>query len=176
MKILILVGSASQNSHSLGLGRSIQNGLQGRGVEAELIDLITYSLPGFDREVDKAKTHDEKTAQFIAKSHEADGFVWVTPVYHNSFSATLKNALDWQHFSLDGKTVGFASNGGNRAPVALDQLSVVARSQHLISSPSRVCTSAEDYDDDMNITPEDIVNRIGVFCDDLVRLTLKIAS
>jgi azobenzene reductase len=146
MKILILIGSANKNSHSLHLGQAISSSLQKREANTDLIDLVELGLPSFDRAVDLSKNYDEKTANFLQKAREVDAFVWVTPVYHNSYSSTIKNALDWLHFFMDGKVVGLASNGGNRAPVAIDQLMIVARSQHLIISPERVCTQEDDYE------------------------------
>jgi NAD(P)H-dependent FMN reductase len=174
MNILILVGSADKNSHSLHLGRSIADSLAKHNSEVELIDLITYGLPPFNRQADRQNAYSQETKEFIEKSRQADAYVWVTPVYHNSFSSTLKNALDWQHFFLDGKTVGLASNGGNRAPVAIDQLMVIARSQHLVTSFQRVCTEEDDYDSELNIVSPAIQRRIDDFAAELVSLTNKI--
>jgi len=173
MKILTIVGSANKNSHSLHLGQAITASLEKKEATVELIDLVEYQLPIFDRARDLAKDYDEKTASFLQKTREADGFVWVTPVYHNSYSSTIKNALDWQHFSLDGKTVGMASNGGNRAPVAIDPLMMVARSQHMIISSARVCTQESDYDESLNIASPEINKRIEQFADELILLTKK---
>lgn len=131
MKALILVGSGDASSHSLSLGRAIEAELKALNVETELINLIEYGLPLFDRGVERADAYDEKTRSFLEKSYAANAFVWVTPIYHNSFSAILKNALDWQHTKFPGKVVGLASNGGGRSPQAVDQLMMVARAQQL---------------------------------------------
>jgi NAD(P)H-dependent FMN reductase len=174
MKILILVGSGDQNSHSLHLGQAIEKSLQNQGAETALINLVELGLPLYDRSVERGQGWDEKTAEFLELSRGVDSYVWVTPVYHNSYSAVLKNALDWQHFFMDDKVVGIASNGGNRAPVAIDQLMIIARSQHLIASPVRVCTEEEDYDEDLNIKSETISKRVEDFCNELIKLTGKI--
>lgn len=171
MKVLILVGSGDSKSHSLSLGRAIQDKLNSYGAETELINLIESGLPLYDRSVERADQYDETTRSFLEKSYSADAFVWVTPIYHNSFSSTLKNALDWQHTKFPGKVVGLASNGGNRSPQAVDQLMLVARAQHLVSGRIRVCTDSGDYDDNLAVKAPNILARITDFCDELVFLT-----
>lgn len=172
---MLLVGSGDENSHSLHLGQAIELSLKAKSTETTLINLAELGLPVYDRAVERTNSYDQKTSDFLKVSREADAYVWVTPVYHNSYSAVLKNALDWQHFFMDDKVVGMASNGGNRAPVAIDHLMVIARSQHLIISPVRVCTDeGEDYDEELNITSETINKRIEDFSNELVKLTKKI--
>lgn len=176
MKILILVGSADTNSHSLHVGQAIQSELQSLNQNVELINLVEYELPLYNRTIERQSTYDEKTRSFLDKSLEMDAFVWVTPIYHNSYSAMLKNALDWHHSTkFPGRVVGIASNGGNRSPQAADQLTLVARSQHMLTIPTRVCTNEdEDYDENLNITSESINERIKKFANELVEITEKI--
>ena len=112
----------------------------------------------------------------MEKSYDADAFVWITPIYHNSFSSVLKNALDWQHTSFPGKVVGLASNGGERTTQAVDQLMWVARAQHLIAAPTRVCTHRDDFDEKRNIVALDIKKRIKQFAKELVDLTERVSA
>jgi azobenzene reductase len=174
MRVMILVGSGDTQSHSLSLGKEVQTKLNGLGAETELINLIADPLPPYDRAIERADAYDDKTRDFLKRSYEADAFVWVTPVYHNSYSSILKNALDWQHTKFPGKVVGLASNGGNRSPQAVDQLMIIARAQHLISGRVRVCTDASDYDG-LKLADDGIRARITDFCDELVYLVGKIA-
>lgn len=176
MKILILVGSGDKNSHSLHLGQAIEKSLQDKGADTNLMNLVEHGLPLYDRSIERSKSWDNKTADFLKLSLEVDAFVWVTPIYHNSYSSTLKNALDWHHSTkFPGKVVGLASNGGNRSPQAVDQLMLVARSQHLLVSTIRVCTDEnEDYDEQLNITSEAINQRIEDFSNALVNLVAKV--
>lgn len=178
MKILLLAGSGDVNSHSLHLAQTIDAKLKALGAETELINLVEYGLPLYDRSIERQKAQDEKTRSFLDKSLEMDAFVWVTPIYHNSYSSTLKNALDWHHSTkFPGKVVGLASNGGNRSPQACDQLTLVARSQHMLTIPTRVCTDEDiDYDENLNITEPNILSRIDKFAEELVTLTGKLSS
>ncbi len=177
MKIMILVGSADQDSHSLHLGQAIEKGLQDKNADITLINLVESGLPLYNRSIEREDKFSEATRSFLKESLEMDAFVWVTPIYHNSYSSTLKNALDWHHTTkFPGRVVGLASNGGNRSPQAADQLILVARSQGMITIPTRVCTDEIDYDDALNISDEGIKQRIERFCDELVSTSQKLKS
>lgn len=176
MKIGILVGSSDRESHSLGLGKEIQNQLVRGDVEVTLLNLIEENFPMYDRALERADEIPEVIQNFHRMSEQMDAFVWVTPIYHNSYSAMLKNAIDWQHkMKFHGKVVGLASNGGNRSPQAADQLTLVARSQGYITVPKRVCTDEADYNDEYQLTNEAIQQRIEDFCEQLVAITKRIA-
>lgn len=164
-KVIILVGSATEKSRSLHLGERIGEALTQRGHDIDLMDLRTLKLPHYDVSIEATKTYDEKTQTFLDKSHAADGFVWVTPVYHNSFSSLLKTALDWQHdFYFDNKVLGVASHAGpDRSPAAADQLLMVARSQHYVHIPTRVFTKNVDYNEQKILVDKDILERIERF-------------
>jgi azobenzene reductase len=165
--ILILVGSSSHNSHSLNLSKYIQSHLNQTGIHSTLIDLVEYKLPQYDLDLEQDLIqNDLKVKEFMNLSKHADGFIWATPIYHGSFSGILKNALDWQHFFLDGKVVGLVSNGG-RGPQACDALTLVARTQHAVTIPTRVCTHKTDYDEQRNLIAQDIFVRVEKFCSEM---------
>jgi azobenzene reductase len=177
MKIMILVGSADVESHSKGLGLAIKQHLEVLKQEVELINLVEYGLPLYSRTIERQNLFDDKTRKFLDSSLEMDAFVWITPIYHNSFSAMLKNALDWHHSTkFPGRVVGIASNGGSRSPQAADQLTLVARSQHMVTIPTRVCTDESDFDENMNLVNQDIIDRIEKFAKELSSFTQKLRT
>lgn len=173
MNILLLVGSGDTNSHSLHLAQAIEAKLRESGATTEVVNLLETGLPIYDRAVERDDTYDDVTRNFLSKSEAADAFVWVTPIYHNSFSGILKNALDWQHSKFPNKIVGLASHGGGRSPQAVDHLMHVARAQHGISVRTRVCTQDGDYDEELNITEPMIQKRIADFSAELLALTIQ---
>ncbi len=175
MKALILVGSSDKQSHSLALGNKIGELLESKVDSVEVMNLADTEIPLYNRAIEREASYSNKVKEFLEQSVEADIIVWVTPIYHNSFSGTLKNALDWQHKTkFDGKVLGLASNGGNRSPQAVDQLMLVARSQGYITVPKRVCTQESDYDENLNLTDENILSRTNDFVEQLVSLANKI--
>lgn len=163
-KVIVLVGSGTDNSRSLNLAGTIAEALKGQGLAVEIIDLLKLQLPPYNVKTEANKSYDPKTQDFLDKSKAADGWVWVTPVYHNSFSSILKNALDWQHFYFDHKVLGLASHAGpDRSPAAGDQLLMVARAQHFVPVPIRVFTKNDDYNEHKQLTSQEMKNRIADF-------------
>lgn len=175
MRVLILVGSGDAESHSLHLAQAIESDLQQQQVDTKLINLVESNLPLFNRTVERNDTYDPVTRQFLDDSAEADAYVWVTPIYHNSFSGILKNALDWQHSKFPNKVVGLASHGGHRSPQAVDHLMHVVRAQHGIAARTRVCTEDGDYDGDLNLADASIIERVRDLTVELIALTKKLA-
>jgi len=175
MKLIVLVGAGTEDSRSLSLGKAIAVALQRPDVEVELIDLLELKLPPYNATTEVNKTYDTKTQKFLDKSRAADGWVWVTPVYHNSFSSILKTALDWQHFTFENKVLGLASHGG-RSPAAVDQLLMVARAQHFVTIPLRVCTGNMDFDEHKQLSSPEIEERIQNFAKEFQTFLHKFAS
>jgi NAD(P)H-dependent FMN reductase len=163
-KIIVLVGSGTEKSRSLNLAQAVATALQGPNIEVEIIDLLHLQLPAYNVTTEANASYDQKTQEFLDKSKTADGWVWVTPVYHNSYSSILKNALDWQHFYFDHKVLGLASHAGpDRSPQAADHLLMVARAQHFVPVPTRVFTKNDDYDEEKQLTSDEIKQRIADF-------------
>jgi azobenzene reductase len=158
-KVIVLVGSGTRASRSLSLGRYIAERLTQAGAEVEIIDLLELQLPTFNATTEHDQTYDDKTRTFLEKSRAADGWVWVTPVYHNSYSSLLKTALDWQHWFFDGKVLGLVSHAG-RNPIAMSQLLMIARAQHFVTIPTWISTQNSDYDESKNVISTDIRERI----------------
>jgi NAD(P)H-dependent FMN reductase len=102
---------------------------QRKDVHTELLDLETIALP-FHNELAPPMTgtyvhaHTQKWSKIV---NAADGFVFVTPEYNHSFSAVLKNAIDYLYHEWNFKPVAFISYGslagGSRA---VEQLRTVA--------------------------------------------------
>ncbi len=91
------------------------------GIEVELLDLQEINLPLLDETVPPAmgQYSNEHTKAWSSKIAEADGFIFVTPEYNHSYSAILKNAIDYLFKEWNYKPVTFISYGsvagGSRA-------------------------------------------------------------
>jgi NAD(P)H-dependent FMN reductase len=82
--------------------------------DVELIDLAEVNLPFLDEPHHPAQRRytRQHTRDWSATVDAADGFVFVTPEYNNSFNAPLKNALDYLHHEWRYKPAGFVGYGG----------------------------------------------------------------
>lgn len=90
-------------------------------ITVELLDLEKIKLPFYD-EAAPPKMNEytkEHTKEWSKAISESDGFVLVTPEYNHSYSAVLKNALDFVYYEWNYKPVSFISYGseagGSRA-------------------------------------------------------------
>lgn len=90
-------------------------------IEVELVDLQTLGLPFYDEATPASQqvyTH-EHTKSWSEIIGNADGFVFVTPEYNHSYSAVLKNAIDYLYREWNHKPVTYVSYGslagGSRA-------------------------------------------------------------
>ena len=84
------------------------------GFDLELVDLQELDLPLLDepnhprlRNYTKEHTH-----AWSATVDAADAIVFVTAEYNHSYTAALKNAIDYLHHEWRHKPLGFVSYGG----------------------------------------------------------------
>lgn len=82
-------------------------------IKVEFVDLAEVNLPFLDEALPAAmgqyaNPHTKAWAKVIG---EADGFIFVTPEYNYSFSAVLKNAIDYLNKEWNYKPVTFVSYG-----------------------------------------------------------------
>ncbi|MDO8187887.1 NAD(P)H-dependent oxidoreductase [Conexibacter sp. JD483] len=103
------------------------------GWEIDLADLAEIGLPFMD-EPNHPRLRKYEHAHTIAWSERvaaADAFVFVMPEYNHTFTAPLKNALDYLHVEWQHKPVALVSYGGIsaglRAATAIKQALVALR-------------------------------------------------
>lgn len=113
-KVMIIVASVREGRIGLPVGRWVEKELASRDVEVDWADLKDVALPFMDEPNHPAMqqyTH-EHTKAWASRVADADAFIWVTPEYNHSFTAPLKNAIDYLVHEWRGKTVAFVSYGG----------------------------------------------------------------
>ena len=94
-KILVLAGSARQDSVNRKVARQTVEALRDAGVEPTLADLRDFPMPIYDGDLEAGEglPPAAKALKELARGH--DGFAIASPEYNGSFPALLKNALDW---------------------------------------------------------------------------------
>lgn len=100
-------------------GRGVADWFYGKAVaaglfEVELVDLAEVKLPFMDEPNHPRLRQyvNAHTKEWSATVDRADAYVFVTPEYNHSFTAVLKNALDYLHHEWHHKPAGFVSYGG----------------------------------------------------------------
>ncbi|PSP85326.1 FMN reductase [Halobacteriales archaeon QS_6_64_34] len=120
-----VVGSLRDESYTrVAIQRALE-AAEDAGGTTELLDLREYDLPVFDADDRDAGDAPEVTRRI----RDADSILLGTPVYHGSYSAPLKNALDYCGFDeFENKTVGLLAVAGGGFPItALEHLRSVCR-------------------------------------------------
>ena len=82
-------------------------------MKVELLDLSKINLPFLD-EPSPPKMHKytkEHTKEWSKTVDKGDGFIFITPEYNHSYSAVLKNAIDYLFYEWNYKPVTLVSYG-----------------------------------------------------------------
>jgi azobenzene reductase len=175
IQVLIFSGSLNSPSHTRANMEFIAGLLTDRAVGVYLWDPHDHPLPFHDPRYhhDPHSNESEEVRSLARLAERADAFVWGTPVYHNSFSGILKNALDnLSYLYFRHKPVALVSNGGERTGIQpLDQLRIVARGLYGVAIPTQVVTISSDFeriDDRYVIVNEVIHKRLGLLVNELL--------
>lgn len=114
-RLLVVIASTRPGRAGLPIGtwfaeRAREHG----GFEVEIADLAELALPFLDepnhpRRADYVEPH---TKSWSATVDAADAIVFVMPEYNHSFTAPLKNAIDFLHNEWAHKAAGLVSYGG----------------------------------------------------------------
>lgn len=150
LHILLVAGSAEYPSRVRAALTVLENALQKRGATTYLWDLHDEPLPLFDPcyYMNPFAHPVESVRRFAQIAKQANAQVWGSPVYHNSFSGVLKNALDTLSVPhLQHKPIALLSSGSNdrTGSQPCDQLRIVARGLHAVPIPTQVVTLPTDF-------------------------------
>jgi NAD(P)H-dependent FMN reductase len=149
--------------------------------EVEVLDLAEVGLPLLDepKHPRLQQYEHQHTKDWSATISRGDAFVFVTPEYNHSFSAPLKNALDYLHVEWRDKAVGFVSyggvSGGTRAVQALKPVVGALRMFPLMDAVN-IPFVASLLDDDRNFTPNETTESAAkAMLDELALVTASLA-
>src|SRR5215471_11069774 len=102
-KILVLAGSTRTGSTNRLLARDAAETLRNAGLEAVFADLRDYPMPLYDGDLEAASGLPPAARTLKDLARESDGFAIASPEYNGSYSAVLKNAIDWISRPEDGE-------------------------------------------------------------------------
>lgn len=143
--VLILCGSRRQPSYTAGLASAIAGSLVQAGAVVDYLVPDRLPFADADTRLEREAHGDPAVADLFARAGSADAIVLASPVYHNSSSGLLKNAIDWLGMrEFRGKAVGLASHGGS-SPQPVDHLRIVTRALQAIAIPTQVCTAEAHF-------------------------------
>jgi NAD(P)H-dependent FMN reductase len=163
-----IAGSLRDESYTrIGIQRALDTAEEAGGT-AELLDLREYDLPVFD--ADHREAGD--AVALTDAVYDADSILLGTPVYHGSYSAPLKNALDYCGFDeFEHKTVGLLAVAGGGFPItALEHLRSVCRALNCWVIPHQAAIPrARNSIEDGQIVDDGILDRVDTLGEEAVR-------
>ncbi|WP_336325603.1 NADPH-dependent FMN reductase [Halovenus sp. HT40] len=131
------------------------------GATTTMIDLREYELPVFDPDDSEAGDADRLQEQL----QRADSIVLGSPMYHGSYSAPLKNALDYSGFDeFENTTVGLLGISGGKFPTGtVEHLRSICRALNAWVIPHQaVVPNAYEQFDEGEFVDEKMAERVAV--------------
>lgn len=103
-KLLAFSGSLRQHSFNQSIVIAASDGAKAAGAEVTIVHLNDFKAPLFNEDDEAASGIPANAKKLKALMMEHDGFLIATPEYNSSFSAALKNAIDWASRMEEGET------------------------------------------------------------------------
>lgn len=129
MHISILSGSTRINRQSHRVALALEKMIVAQGLHSvEVLDLAHYDFPIMEEVLHRHPHPPAGLADFAERIRQSDAFLFVSPEYNGSYTAALKNAVDYlKEREFARKTIGVASVstgmlGGIRAALSMQQL------------------------------------------------------
>ena len=114
-RITILYGAIREGRLSIRAGRAIKNALEASGkAEISFIDIKDYNLPVMEARLKDMTDPPAALLDISRKLETADGIVFVTPEYNNSYSGAMKNAVDYFTKEWAKKPIGIVCGSNGR--------------------------------------------------------------
>jgi chromate reductase len=103
VRILAFSGSTRTGSYNKKLLKIAINGARKAGAEVTELDLRDIPMPLYDGDLEVHEGIPANGLEFCDLLFEHDGLLIASPEYNGSFSAVLKNSLDWASRPQEGK-------------------------------------------------------------------------
>lgn len=114
IRITILYGAIREGRQSIRAARAVEKALRETGkADVHFIDIKHYNLPVMESRLFETEEPMDGLLQISDALSTADGILFVSPEYNNSYSGALKNTVDYFTKEWAKKPIGVvaASNG-----------------------------------------------------------------
>ncbi|GAB55612.1 NADPH-dependent FMN reductase [Glaciecola punicea ACAM 611] len=102
-KLLAFSGSLRQHSYNHSIVVAASEGARAAGCKVTIVHLNDFKAPLFSEEDEAVSGIPDGAKKLKTLMMEHDGFLIATPEYNSSYSAALKNAIDWASRMEDGE-------------------------------------------------------------------------
>jgi NAD(P)H-dependent FMN reductase len=156
-----LCGSLRDDSHTRTALAHALDEADAFGATTTMLDLREYELPVFDPDNRDAGDAERLRSELRA----ADSVILGSPMYHGSYAAPVKNALDYSGFDeFENTTVGLLGISGGRFPTrTVEHLRSVCRALNAWVIPHQaVVPNASSQFDGGEFVDEKLADRVAV--------------
>lgn len=102
-RILAFAGSIRANSLNKTLVRLTAAAVEEAGADVDIIDLRDYPMPLYDGDIEVSQGLPDKAVELRRLMLSHQGWLIASPEYNGSFTALLKNAIDWTSRPVHGE-------------------------------------------------------------------------
>ncbi|MBZ8176282.1 hypothetical protein GSS88_00470 [Corynebacterium sp. 3HC-13] len=165
--IMILAGSHRIGWHTSALAAEAARQLREKGHSVDFVEVSALDLPMHNPE-DHQNPHasgDSRVRGFADRIQAASAFIFVTPIYHGSYSSWLKRVID--HFTISlvhDKPMAIMVHGGGRfSGSAIEHLRSICVNLHGRLINTAVATNVGDFSADngtLRVSNDIIVGRV----------------
>lgn len=117
IKLLFFAGSTRRGSLNQKLARKAAKLAEQKGVDVSVVDLKDFQMPLYDGDLEAEKGLPGNAIKLKKLFVEHDGFYIASPEYNSSFSALLKNSLDWISRPHEKDETPLSAYGGKIAAI-----------------------------------------------------------
>lgn len=130
MRVAIILGSIRTGRQTHKIAYYLQNQLQHRDIQVEMIDLVQNQLPMMEERMGRNTTQPDVIEEVSLKLKQCDAMILVSPEYHGSYTGVLKNMLDYYWGEFNRKPVGVVTTGSGK----MGGINASLQLQHLVLS------------------------------------------
>ena len=182
MHMTILSSSTRLHRQSHRVALALQQFVEAGGSHtAEVLDLADYHFPMMEEVLHRHPNPPEGLADFAEKIRRSDAHLFVSPEYNGSYTAALKNAVDYlKESEFNRKVVGVVSVttgalGGIRAALSMQQL-VLGIGGYPIPQMLTVGNVTQRFDEEGRLTDPIFEKNIRVFLSSFLWLAEAVAE
>ncbi|EJN59631.1 NADPH-dependent FMN reductase [Halogranum rubrum] len=157
--VVAVCGSRRDGSHTKTALEHALAAAEAAGADTDLIDLGAVDLPLYHPDEDA----QGESAELVRRVRDADGVILGSPVYHGSYSSTLKNFHDYcSGDDYEDTVVGLLTvAGGSSYGATLEHMRSTVRNVHGWAIPQQVgIPRAYDQFEDGELVEDGIRERI----------------
>jgi len=126
IKVLLVLSSVREGRIADKILEQVREQFEGKGVELDVADFKASPLPFFDHPASPAtdgfSPTDENVVKWTKQVEAADTVVFLASENNFSYSAVLKNAIDWINKEWADKPVAFIGYGWSGGAKAIAEL------------------------------------------------------